>query len=68
MGFSADSCVSAFAQWLLLGHCQDKPLLLCHLQVVRSRNSASIYRPTCIANLVNAALWVAYGIVSVMTR
>jgi hypothetical protein len=31
---------------------------------VRTRNSASIYRPTCIANLVNAALWVAYGIVS----
>lgn len=34
------------------------------MQVVRSRNSASIYRPTCVANLVNAALWVAYGIVS----
>lgn len=34
------------------------------LQVVRTRNSASIYRPTCIANLINAALWVAYGVVS----
>jgi hypothetical protein len=34
------------------------------LQVVRTRNSASIYRPTCIANLVNAALWVTYGSVS----
>lgn len=34
------------------------------MQVVRLRNSASIYRPTCIANLVNAALWVAYGVVS----
>lgn len=37
----------------------------CCLQVVRTRNSASIYRPTCIANLANAALWVAYGVVSV---
>jgi hypothetical protein len=34
------------------------------LQVVRTRTSASIYRPTCIANLANAALWVAYGVVS----
>eukprot|EP00775_Hariotina_reticulata_P011424 gene11424-11570_t len=32
------------------------------VQVVRSRSSSSIYLPTCIANLVNAALWVAYGI------
>lgn len=32
------------------------------MQVVRTRNSASIYRPTCIANLANAALWVAYGV------
>jgi solute carrier family 50 protein (sugar transporter) len=32
------------------------------VQVVRTRNSASIYRPTCIANLANAALWVAYGV------
>lgn len=33
-------------------------------QVIRTRSSASIYRPTCLANLVNATLWVAYGIVS----
>lgn len=36
--------------------------MLCCVQVVRTRNSASIYRPTCIANLANAALWVAYGV------
>jgi uncharacterized protein with PQ loop repeat len=34
------------------------------LVVVRSKDSSSIYLPTCIANLVNASLWVAYGIVS----
>jgi len=34
------------------------------LQVVRNRSSSSIFLPTCIANLVNAALWVMYGIVS----
>lgn len=37
------------------------------LQVVRTCNSASIYRPTCFANLANASLWVAYGLVS-LTR
>lgn len=36
---------------------------VCCVQVVHTRNSASMYRPTCIANLVNAALWVAYGVV-----
>lgn len=30
--------------------------------VVRTRNSASLYRPTCVMNLLNGALWVAYGI------
>ncbi|WIA32663.1 hypothetical protein OEZ86_003464 [Tetradesmus obliquus] len=32
------------------------------LVVVRSKDSSCIYLPTCIANLVNASLWVAYGI------
>lgn len=31
------------------------------LQVVRTRDSSSILRPTCFASLVNGALWVCYG-------
>ncbi|KAF8054899.1 APY5 [Scenedesmus sp. PABB004] len=31
------------------------------VQVIRSRSSASIYLPMCIANLVNTLLWIGYG-------
>lgn len=34
-------------------------------QVVRARDSASIHRPTCIASLVNSALWTGYGAAAV---
>eukprot|EP00877_Chromochloris_zofingiensis_P008351 jgi/Chrzof1/376/Cz01g13190.t1 len=30
-------------------------------RVISSRNSTSLYMPMCIANLVNAVLWAAYG-------
>lgn len=30
-------------------------------QVVRTRDSSSILRPTCFASLLNGALWVCYG-------
>lgn len=33
------------------------------LQVVRTRNSATIYLPTIICNFVNASLWLGYGLV-----
>lgn len=33
------------------------------LQVMRERDSSSIYWPLSLANLVNALLWFAYGMV-----
>lgn len=48
------------------GCLQPTKLLGCNAQVVRTRNSASIYPPLTIMNLVNALLWTAYGFVSVV--
>eukprot|EP00878_Enallax_costatus_P016032 GHUV01016808.1.p1 GENE.GHUV01016808.1~~GHUV01016808.1.p1 ORF type:complete len:222 (+),score=60.16 GHUV01016808.1:184-849(+) len=31
------------------------------VQVIRSRNSNSIYLPMCICNLINTLLWIGYG-------
>ena len=35
-------------------------------QVVRTRSSSSLHWPLCLANLVNGALWAAYGLVSTL--
>jgi hypothetical protein len=34
--------------------------------IIKSRNSASIYPPLALTNLLNALLWTAYGFVSPM--
>lgn len=36
--------------------------------VIRSRSSASIYLPMCLANLVNTLLWIGYGFVRFCVR
>lgn len=33
-------------------------------EVIKTRNSASILLPLTLMNLVNAALWTIYGVVS----
>lgn len=33
-------------------------------QVLRERDSSTIYWPLCLTNLINAVLWTVYGMVS----
>jgi hypothetical protein len=56
-------CCRGFTCVSILGLYYSAPMTTLY-RVVKTRSSASLHWPLCLANLVNGALWAAYGLVS----